>query len=120
MDHIEDNYWEVYKDYSIDGGVCISSTHTEVQSPVHPDGWTDKHYNFTYNLTDEDITKGSIKLDPMFISLQWRLGTKDPSCILYHNLKTISRFSEKNSVEREIKALYNQTKRMAELYGVEL
>ena len=78
------------------------------------------HYNFNYTLTEKDIEKGSIKLDPYFIANEWKLGEKDNSGILFHSLKTIARFGAKNEVEREVKALYFQAKRMAELLGVEL
>ena len=35
-------------------------------------------------------------------------------------VKTIARFGEKNSREREIKALYAQIKRLADIEGVDL
>ena len=82
--------------------------------------WTDKHYDFYYTLTDEDIKNGKIKIDPYFVGKQWRIGSKDDSGILVHNLKTIARFGSKNDIEREIRALYNQTKRMMELYNISI
>jgi len=82
--------------------------------------WSDKHYDFKYQLTEEDIANCYIKLDPYFVAKEWGIGSKDDSGVLIHNLKTIARFGTKNSIEREIKALHAQTVRMAELYGVEL
>ena len=48
------------------------------------------------------------------------LSSKDDTGILLHQLKTLARFTDKNTVEREIRALNGQIKRMAELYGVVL
>jgi len=84
------------------------------------ENWTDKHYNFDYTLTEQDVKLGKIKIDPYFVSNIWKLGEKDNSGILFHNLKTIARFGDKNSIEREIKALYNQVKRLAELNNIDL
>lgn len=80
----------------------------------------DAHYSFNYTLTDTDREKGVIKVDPYFVAKQWRLGSKDDTGVLFHCLKNISRYSDKNSKEREIKALYLQVKRLAELEGVSL
>lgn len=82
--------------------------------------WTDKHYNFNYTLTEKDIEAGSIKLDPYFVAKQWKIGSKDDSGALFHVLKTVARFGDKNDVEREIKALYAQIKRLAEINNVRL
>ena len=48
------------------------------------------------------------------------IGGKDDSGALWHCFKTIARFGEKNSREREIKALYAQIKCLAEIEGVNL
>lgn len=82
--------------------------------------WTDKHYDFSYTLTEEDIEAGEIKIDPYFVSYQWKLGEKDNSGALWHCFKGIARFGEKNPVEREIKALHAQVKRLAEIHKVDL
>lgn len=82
--------------------------------------WTAKHYDNYYQLTPADIESGKIKVDAYFVSSMWKLGEKDNTGVLFHNLKTIARFGDKNDIEREIRALYNQTKRLAELHGVEL
>lgn len=82
--------------------------------------WTDKHYDNNYTLTQKDIEHGFVKIDPYRVSKQWRLGSKDESGVLFHILKTVARFGEKNSREREVKALYAQIKCLAEIEGVEL
>lgn len=80
--------------------------------------FTDKHYDFTYQITQEDIDRGYIKLDPYFISKQWQLGSKDESGALWHIFKTIARFGVKNPIEREIKAMEASIKRMKDLYNI--
>lgn len=82
--------------------------------------WSDVHYNNYYQLTPEDIEAGQIKIDAYFVNKVWKLNSKDDTGVLFHSLKTIARFGDKNPIEREIKALYNQTKRMAQLHGIEL
>lgn len=82
--------------------------------------WTDKHYDNNYTLTQKDIERGFVKIDPYFVSKMWKIGSKDDSGALWHCFKTIARFGEKNSREREVKALYAQIKRLAEIEGVEL
>ena len=82
--------------------------------------WTDKHYDFSYQLTEKDIESGFVKVDPYFVAKQWEIGSKDDSGALWHCFKTIARFGEKNSKEREIRALYAQIKRLADLEGIEL
>lgn len=82
--------------------------------------WSDKHYDFKYKLTEEDIVRGFIDLDVYFVANVWRIGSKDNSGALWHSLKTIARFGDKNSVEREVKALYEQVKGLARSKGVKL
>lgn len=82
--------------------------------------WTDKHYDNNYALTQKDIERGFVKIDPYFVSKMWKIGSKDDSGALWHCFKTIARFGEKNSREREVKALYAQVKRLAEIEGVDL
>ena len=82
--------------------------------------WTDKHYDNNYVLSKRDIERGFVKVDPYFVSKIWRIGSKDDSGALWHCFKAIARYGEKNSKEREIRALYAQIKRLAELEGVEL
>lgn len=90
------------------------------KAAVKSDSWTASHYDWYYTLTEDDIKLGKVKIDPYFVNKVWQLNSKDDTGVLFHNLKTLSRFGDKNDVEREIKALYNQTKRMAELYNVDL
>lgn len=82
--------------------------------------WSDSHYSFQYPLTSQDKQDGTIRVDPYFVSKQWKLGKKDDTGTIFHILKTIARFGDKNSKEREIKALYAQVVRLAELEGVTL
>jgi len=80
----------------------------------------DQHYDFFYELSPHEAQFLQLKVDPYFVSKQWRIGERDHSGALFHILKTIARFGDKNSREREIKAIYLQIKRLAELEGVEL
>ena len=81
----------------------------------------DAHYSsFVYTLTEADKQKGTLKVDPYFVSNQWQLGSKDNTGVLFHCLKNISRYSDKNTKEREIIALFKQVKRLAELEKVDL
>lgn len=82
--------------------------------------WTATHYDNFYQLTEADIKKGYVKVDAYFVNKLWCLNSKDDTGCLFHSLKTIARFGDKNPIERELKALYAQTKRMAELYEVDL
>lgn len=80
----------------------------------------DTHYNFNYTLTEQDKASGQIKIDPYFVGSVWKTGSRDDTGALFHTLKTVARFGDKNDKAREIKALYLQAKRLAELNGVDL
>lgn len=82
--------------------------------------YSSNHYNLNYSITDEDIERGYIRVDAYFVNKTWGLNSKDDTGILFHQLKTVARFGDKNPIEREIKAMYGQVKRMAEMYNVEL
>lgn len=84
------------------------------------DTYTTDHYNMYYHLTENDIEAGKIKVDAYWVAKQWKTGSRDDSGALWHSLKTIARFGEKNDKAREIKALYNQAKALARIYDVEL
>lgn len=84
------------------------------------DNYTTDHYNMYYTLTEKDIKAGKIKVDAYWVAKQWKTGSRDDSGALWHSLKTIARFGEKNDKAREIKALYNQAKALARIYDVEL
>lgn len=101
---------------SVDG---LKESVKELHFPVKSE-WTDKHYDFTYKLSQEEIDKGEVKLDVYKVAKVWRTGSKDDSGALWHSLKTIARFGDKNPVEREIKALYEQVKGLARENGVNL
>jgi hypothetical protein len=97
--------------------------HLKVEETAGND-WTDQHYDFTYKhpVTRGDVDVGyvEIKLDPYMVAKEWDLGGKDASGILFHITKTCARFGTKNTKAREVKALYAQVLRLAELNGVEL
>jgi hypothetical protein len=84
------------------------------------DSFCQDHYNMYYTLTEKDIKAGKIKVDAYWVAKQWKTGSRDDSGALWHSLKTIARFGEKNSKAREIKALYNQAIALARIYDVEL
>lgn len=82
--------------------------------------WTDKHYDFWYTLTPEDIKEGKIKIDPYWVSNHWKLGEKDNSGALFHILKTLARWGYKNDVIREANAVFNQIKGYARVFKITL
>lgn len=84
------------------------------------DSFCQDHYNLYYTLTEKDIEAGKIKVDAYWVAKQWKTGSRDDSGALWHSLKTIARFGEKNDKAREIKALYNQALALARIYDVEL
>lgn len=83
--------------------------------------WTDKHYNFSYTLTESDIENGEIKIDPYFVNRMWRINSWDDTGAAFHSLKNYARICNgKNPLERDLKSLYQQVLRLCELHGVEL
>lgn len=76
------------------------------------------HYDFTYSLTDEDKERGFIRVDPYWVSMQWRLGEKDPSGCAFHILKTLARLFTKagNSRLREVESIQKTAKRMEDIH----
>lgn len=82
--------------------------------------WTDKHYNNVYKLTQKDIEAGEIRVDAYFVAKQWKTGSKDDSGALFHILKTVARFGDKNDIEREVKALHDQALGVARSFCVEV
>lgn len=82
--------------------------------------WTANHYDKYYHLTPEDIAEGKIRLDAYTVAKVWKIGSKDDSGALFHTFKLFPRWGEKNTVEREIVALYNQAKALARVYNVKL
>jgi hypothetical protein len=106
--------------FEIVNGDDILGPQEYIPDPVEEKRVIDAHYSFNYTLTDKDRETGAIKVDPYFVAKQWRLGSKDDTGVLFHCLKNISRYSDKNTKEREITALHLQVKRLAELEGVKL
>ena len=103
------------------GDEIIEVSIREDDTPIRPkDTYTTAHYNMYYTLTENDIEAGKIKVDAYWVAKQWKTGSRDDSGALWHSLKTIARFGEKNDKAREIKALYNQAKALARIYDVEL
>jgi hypothetical protein len=92
----------------------------ELVEILKEDSYCLEHYNLYYTLTEKDIEAGKIKVDAYWVAKQWKTGSRDDSGALWHSLKTIARFGEKNSKEREIKALYNQALALARIYNVDL
>lgn len=82
--------------------------------------WTDKHYGFTYIISEEDIKNGYLKVDPYFVNEVWGLNKKELTGVGFHCLKTLARWCAKNTEEREIRAMYGQITRLAEMRGVKL
>lgn len=81
--------------------------------------WTDKHYDFNYTLTEDDIEKGVIKIDPYFVNRMWKVNSWDDTGAAFHSLKNYARISNgKNPLERDLTSLYKQVKRLCELHGV--
>lgn len=80
----------------------------------------DKHYDFFYDLTPFEGQYLQIKLDPYKVSSVWKLGEKDNTGCIFHILKTIARFGQKNDKEREIRAIHATIKRLAEIEGINL
>lgn len=118
VDHVEEALKSLTKLEKFGGGTL--SPQVYVPDAEEERRVLDAHYSFNYTLTDADREKGVIKVDPYFVAKQWQLGSKDDTGVLFHCLKNISRYSDKNSKEREIKALNLQIKRLAELEGVSL
>ena len=87
---------------------------------MHETTWSGEHYDKYYHLTPEDIAEGKIRLDAYTVAKVWKIGSKDDSGALFHTFKLFPRWGEKNTVEREIVALYNQAKALARVYNVKL
>lgn len=87
--------------------------------------YTTQHYDsfdYIHTLTEAEKSSGQvvIRIDPYFVSNQWKLGSKDESGALFHNLKTIARFGYKNSPEREVRALIVQSAALARINNIDI
>jgi len=84
-------------------------------------GWTDKHYDNYYTLTEDDIEAGKIRLDAYTVNRAWKINAWDDTGAAFHLLKTLPRIAnEKNDLERELTALYKQVKCLCKLHNVEV
>lgn len=81
--------------------------------------WSDKHYDCKYELKDKDIKRGFIKIDPYLVDKVWRTSVLG-GMPLGHILKTLARWGQKNTIERETKAVAAQIFGYAELHDIDL
>jgi hypothetical protein len=82
--------------------------------------YSKSHYDAKMELTKKDIKNGYVRLDTYAVYKANKLGEVDCCGVLFHNLKTIMRYSRKNPVQREVLALVNQTLRLAREEGVDI
>ena len=83
--------------------------------------WTNKHYDFEYTLTEDDIETGSVRVDAYFVNRMWDINNWDDTGAAFHILKTLTRVNNsKNNIKRELTAIVNQAKILAKLHGVYL
>lgn len=81
--------------------------------------WTDKHYNFNYQLTQEDIEKGHVRVDAYFVNRMWKINQWDDTGAAFHVLKTLPRIANnKNPLKRELVALKKQVDLLCKMHGV--
>jgi hypothetical protein len=97
----------------------------QVETPLPKENtWTDSHYDHSLRIvvTKEDLTCGykDVRLDAYTVSKVWKIGSKDDSGCLWHMFKCFPRYGEKNSVEREIRALHAQVLCLAKIENVDL
>lgn len=84
------------------------------------DEWTDKHYNNFYQLTEEDIKTGKIKVDAYFVNRMWKINQWDDTGAGFHILKTLPRIANnKNTLKRELVALKKQVDILCKLHRVD-
>ena len=112
------HYWEFVDEESQE--VQSLTKLKEDVKVMHETTWSGEHYDKYYHLTPEDIAEGKIRLDAYTVAKVWKIGSKDDSGALFHTFKLFPRWGEKNTVEREIVALYNQAKALARVYNVKL
>ena len=84
------------------------------------DEWTDKHYNNFYQLNEEDIKVGKIKVDAYFVNRMWKINQWDDTGAGFHIVKTLPRIANnKNPLKRELVALKKQVDILCKLHGVD-
>lgn len=109
-----EDYWDRVKS----SGSINASLDNQDQKKTE---WTDKHYDFNYTLTEDDIENGVIKIDPYFVNRMWKINSWDDTGAAFHCLKNYARMSNrKNPLERDLTSLYKQVKRLCDLHGVKL
>lgn len=82
--------------------------------------WSDEHYNHFYQLTEEDIKAGQIKVDAYFVNRMWKINSWEDTGAGFHILKTLPRIANnKNSLKRELVALKKQVDILCKLHGVD-
>ena len=114
---------EYYETHNIDGtlkdSIAKPSFSKEPLSSCEGE-WTDKHYNNFYQLTEEDIKIGQIKIDAYFVNRMWKINQWDDTGAGFHILKTLPRIANnKNSLKRELVALKKQVDILCKLHGVD-
>lgn len=83
------------------------------------DEWTDRHYDFNYQLSQEDIEKGSVRVDAYFVNRMWKINQWDDTGAAFHVLKTLPRIANnKNPLKRELVALKKQVDLLCKMHGV--
>ena len=82
--------------------------------------WSDKHYNHFYQLSEDDIKAGQIKVDAYFVNRMWKINSWEDTGAGFHILKTLPRIANnKNSLKRELVALKKQIDMLCKLHGVD-
>lgn len=85
-----------------------------------PTEWTDKHYDFNYQLTKEDIEKGHVRVDAYFVNRMWKINQWDDTGAAFHVLKTLPRIANnKNPLKRELVALKKQFDLLCKMHGAD-
>lgn len=82
--------------------------------------WTDKHYDNFYQLTENDIKAGKVKIDAYFVNRMWKINQWDDTGAGFHVLKTLPRIANnKNPLKRELVALKRQVDLLCKMHGVD-
>ncbi len=122
-----DFIWEDIKDEHIcglelDGRMQVKTPDTiSVSTRNTRNDWTASHYDVNYKLTEEDIAKGSVRIDAYFVNRIWKVNSWDDTGAAFHILKTFPRVAKnKNELKRELTAIVNQAKILAKAHGVDL
>lgn len=96
----------------------LTETSNTSESPNSSD-WSDEHYKHFYQLTEEDIKAGQIKVDAYFVNRMWKINSWEDTGAGFHILKTLPRIANnKNSLKRELVALKKQVDILCKLHGV--